>query len=648
MAVLDLPGPSRGSLLGVVCLAWAHAFAALSPQVPTETFFRSPKLLNLKLSPSGKYLAAVQMDSPDKNGKNEGPRLVSLDIDTGQRNVVVGGYILDYEWIDDHRFLFQDGQQGLGGLFSVNRDSTKLKILEPPVTIQRVYINTPLRIVNFLAVAPDDPNAVLVERSELFLTSRNPGVFPDVRRLNLATGKSSVEEKNPGNVLEWYLDSQAVVRAALALEKNELIVLYRTARDQKWRTVSRVGLTSREMRPLAFKPGSDIMYVAACGSSATLGVYSFDCEKQTLIDCLWKDDHYDFLRLLPAKPGEPGISGLAFETDRLISCWFDPALKAVQEKVDAALPGRINLLINSSRDSGRHLFSSSSDRHFPEYYLVDSRKGTFGLVAKAFPWLKAEDMAEQKPIAYNSRDGLTIHGYLTLPNCVPAERLPLVVMPHGGPWVRDSWGADPQVQFLANRGYAVLQMNFRGSTGYGWKFQEAGFREWGKKMQDDITDGVKWAIDQGIADPGRIAIFGSSYGGYAALMGLATTPELYRCGISFAGVTDVVRTLKAHRWRRLRNNRIMVGDYREQQAELEAVSPVNLAHQIKAPVLLAHGALDYTVEVEQAENMAKALKKAGKKYSLIIEKLEGHGFANETNRVKLFQRVEAFLQENMK
>ncbi len=622
------------------------------PKLPVECFFREPFIQKLKLSPSGRYLAAVQDASPQKEkGSKKGPYLVNLDIETGRRNIVVASDILNYEWIGDDRILFQDGDLGAGGLFSVNRDGSKFKILEPPVRIQHLRINTPVRIVGFLCVAPDDPDSVLIERAEFFITSFNSMAFPDVRRLNVVTGKSIIEEKNPGNVLLWCIDHQGTARAALALEKNEFVVLYRSSRDDKWKPVSRSGLVGKNMYPLAFEAGTEVMYAAAFGEGDTLGLYTFDCARQSLRDCLWSNSKFDLTDVEYA-PESRRIIGVSCETERFETHWFDPELKIVQQKVDTALPDRVNLMVNNNRNHSRHLFASYSDRQFPEYYIVDSQKDTFSLVAKERSWLKPEDMAEQKPITYQSRDALTIHGYLTLPKGIPAERLPLVAMPHGGPWLRDSWGAQAENQFLANRGYAVLQMNFRGSAGYGWKFEAAGYKQWGKKMQDDITDGVKWVISQGIADPRRVAIFGASYGGYAALMGLATTPELYRCGISYAGVTDIARTYRERPSRRTKLQearvKIMVGDYRLEEAELESLSPVNLADQIKAPLLLAYGGKDPIVDLQQGEKMAKALKKAGKQHELIIEKEEGHGFFNETNRIELFQRIESFLEKHMK
>jgi dipeptidyl aminopeptidase/acylaminoacyl peptidase len=231
--------------------------------------------------------------------------------------------------------------------------------------------------------------------------------------------------------------------------------------------------------------------------------------------------------------------------------------------------------------------------------------------------------------------------------------MPTIVNPHGGPWVRDSWTFDPDVQFLANRGYAVLQMNFRGSSGYGKSFLKAGFKQWGRRMQDDITDGVKWAIEEGIADPKRIAIYGSSYGGYAALVGLEFTPELYRCGICYAGVTDIARFIRSRGQKiQLETARLFaavaIGDLKTDEAQLQEVSPQNNVDRIQAPVLLAYGELDPSVPISQGRSLARELKKQGKKFELIVKPDEGHGFHREENKIEFYRKVDEFLKENLK
>ncbi len=257
-----------------------------------------------------------------------------------------------------------------------------------------------------------------------------------------------------------------------------------------------------------------------------------------------------------------------------------------------------------------------------------------------------------KPIQYQSRDGMTIHGYLTLPKGAEAKNLPVVINPHGGPWARDQWGFNPEIQFLANRGYAVLQMNFRGSTGYGRAFWEASFGEWGLKMQDDVSDGVQWLIDQGIADPKRIAIYGGSYGGYTTLAGITFTPELYACAIDYVGVSNLftfMETIPPY-WELYRQMLYeMVGDPDDptDKTRLEATSPVFHVDKIKAPLLIAQGAKDPRVNQAESDQMVAALEAKGIPVEYLLKENEGHGFRNEENRFEFYGAMERFLNQHL-
>jgi dipeptidyl aminopeptidase/acylaminoacyl peptidase len=292
-----------------------------------------------------------------------------------------------------------------------------------------------------------------------------------------------------------------------------------------------------------------------------------------------------------------------------------------------------------------------SDRLSGKYYYYEKNGGKPQELSVARPWLSENEMAVMKPIAYTSRDGLTIHGYLTLPKGIEPKNLPVVVNPHGGPWARDGWGFNPEVQFLANRGYAVLQMNFRGSTGYGRKFWEASFKQWGKTMQDDISDGVKWLINEGIADSTRIAIYGGSYGGYATLAGMTFTPELYACGVDYVGVSNMFTFLKTvpPYWKPyLEMFHEMVGDPQKDSALLASASPVFYADKIVAPLLIAQGANDPRVNKDESDQMVEALKKRGINVEYIVKDNEGHGFRNQENQYDFYRAMENFLGEHLK
>jgi dipeptidyl aminopeptidase/acylaminoacyl peptidase len=294
-----------------------------------------------------------------------------------------------------------------------------------------------------------------------------------------------------------------------------------------------------------------------------------------------------------------------------------------------------------------------SDRSLGAYYIYDKNTDKLDKIVEVSPWIDENEMAKVYPISYQSRDGLTIAGYLTLPKgytMETAKNLPVVVNPHGGPWARDGWGFNPEVQFLANRGYAVLQMNFRGSTGYGKKFWEASFKKWGLEMQDDITDGTLWLIEKGIADPDRIAIYGGSYGGYATLMGLVKEPELYAAGVDYVGVSNMFTFMKTipPYWEPLLDMFYeMVGNPVTDSLALRAVSPVFHTDKIVAPLFVAQGRNDPRVNVDESDQMVEAMQARGVTVEYLVKDNEGHGFRNEENRFEFYRAMEQFLNSTM-
>jgi dipeptidyl aminopeptidase/acylaminoacyl peptidase len=271
-------------------------------------------------------------------------------------------------------------------------------------------------------------------------------------------------------------------------------------------------------------------------------------------------------------------------------------------------------------------------------------------LADLAPWLDENHLAEMRPVIYQARDGLAIPGYLTLPKGVEPRNLPLVVIPHGGPWQRDVWGYDPEAQFLANRGAAVLQPNFRGSTGYGKAFWQAGFKQWGRDMQNDITDGVTWLINSGVADPKRVAIYGASYGGYAALAGAAFTPDLYVCAVSYVGVSNIFTLLASipPYWKpALDMEYEKIGDPVKDKALLEEISPVFHAGKIRIPLFIAHGANDPRVKKAESDQIVEAVRKAGREVIYMVKEDEGHGFHNEENRLDFYRALEDFFIKHL-
>jgi dipeptidyl aminopeptidase/acylaminoacyl peptidase len=337
-----------------------------------------------------------------------------------------------------------------------------------------------------------------------------------------------------------------------------------------------------------------------------------------------------------------------WKTERI---FFDRLTQDLYQQLEKRLPGYEVVITSTNDDETVFVVRTYSDRSLGSFYFYDSTTGDLKKLADRAPWLPEDQLSEMKPIEYQARDGLTIHGYLTLPQGREPKNLPVVINPHGGPWHRDTWTFIPDAQFLGNRGFAVMQMNFRGSTGYGRRFWEAGFKEWGGKMQDDITDGVLWLIQQGIADPHRVAIYGASYGGYAVLEGLVKTPDLYAAGVDYVGVSNLftfLKTIPPYWTPYLEMMYEMVGHPEKDKEWLQQHSPALNAEKIRKPLLVAQGAKDPRVNINESNQIVDALKKRGVEVKYIVKENEGHGFQNEENRFDFYEAMESFLETHLK
>lgn len=629
-----------GFLLQLVAL---HHFI-FAAELPVETFFRDPEFGEAEISPDGKFLALI---APSKGRRN----LLAINLENLEMNWLTGfsdRNVYEITWVGNERIVLKMERDGLesGGFYAVNRDGSRKAILIPtPADFKGSEVYN----AEILHIWPDDPEHVLVAAIDpKFYSGWNDFLFPDVESLNVFTGTAKPVVKNPGNVLSWVADSRGVVRAGVELNGDKLRLRYRKDARSSWKTIAESPLADFDCWPLKFTPDDQDLFVYASNGRNTTGLYIFEVARRALGECLWQHAEFDIGSIGLTRNGKPAC--ISYTADRLQSHWLVPEWVAIQAGIDKALPGTVNRVASVSKDGSKVVFRSSGDRTPGAYYLYEKDTRQLHKLRDIMGWINPEEMAPMRPISYVARDGLTIPGYLTLPLGSPGTNLPTVIMPHGGPWTRDRWGFDSEVQFLANRGYAVLQMNFRGSTGYGFAFMKAGFKQWGLKMQDDITDGVKWAIAQGITDKTRVGIFGASYGGYAAMMGLTQTPELYKCGINYAGVTDITLLLKvdAYRLPKLTGfQRLALGDAKGDRDKLEATSPINHVDKIRAPVLLIYGGQDQRVRVTQGKRLASELKKHGKQYEMILEEAEGHGFHIEKNKIEMYKKLDAFLKKNL-
>jgi dipeptidyl aminopeptidase/acylaminoacyl peptidase len=480
------------------------------------------------------------------------------------------------------------------------------------------------------------------------LNKRNPQIF-DAYRLNLEDGSLNMIAENPGNISAWMTDHDGSLKIAIATDGVNTSLLYRPTEDSSWRNVITTNF-KESFSPQFFDfIDSNVVYGTSNIGRDKSALVRFDLEKGEEIEELFKDAHNDITGAAYSRKRKV-LTSVYWTADKVKRSGFDPIVEKTYKDLESQLPGVEVYLTSKDDDESLYMVRTMSDKTRGKYYLYEVATKKLTEVSDVSPWLNQEHLADMKPITYKSRDGLTIHGYLTLPKGVEPKNLPVVVNPHGGPWARDVWGFNPEVQFLANRGYAVLQMNFRGSTSYGREFWESSFKQWGQAMQNDISDGVRYLVKEGIADQDRIAIYGGSYGGYATLAGVTYTPDLYACAIDYVGVSNLftfMETIPPY-WVQYREMLYeMVGHPETDREMLAKYSPSLHADQITTPLFIAQGAKDPRVKQSESDQMVQALKDNGTEVEYMLKLNEGHGFRNEENRFEFYEAMEKFLAEHL-
>jgi dipeptidyl aminopeptidase/acylaminoacyl peptidase len=483
----------------------------------------------------------------------------------------------------------------------------------------------------------DDPKHVLIA------LSGEGGPFPNVNALDVETGLTSVVQRSRHPILNWTTDRDGVVRFGFGYDEKKQTYITRDGSDAPWRTLAKWDWGDSDFDVIGFGPTPGTLLVSA-NHNGRNAIFELDLSEKSDRQLLFANSEVDVGEAL-YWPVDQRIIGFAYETDRVHRKFLDARAENVYASIDAALPGDDNEVVSASRDGTKLLIASRGDVHPSNYYVLDTTTSKMLRVGSANPALADTPLAPMKPVKIKGPDGVTLPGYLTLPLGSSGRKLPMIVYPHGGPHARDSWGYDSMVQFMASRGYAVLQVNFRGSTGYGWEWYEAGLRNWGTVMVDDITAATRWAIAEGIADPANTSIVGWSYGGYAALMSAVREPTLYRCAVSIAGVADL-RALAREDSRfyggRQRANYTLGDD----TSELKAGSPLRAVDKIQVPVLLVHGTADIQVDVDHSRRMARALKGADKNVELVLIEDGNHSLSRFEWRTTLLTGLEAFLAKN--
>jgi dipeptidyl aminopeptidase/acylaminoacyl peptidase len=626
----SLRRPAR--LLFVLLCVWTLTARAEDPAplIPLGDFFRNPELSRMDLSPDGDYVAYLASFEHRQNlyvkkvGDTEGTRL------TNSTERDVGGFF----WIGSQRLAYT---VDLGGkenwrIYAVDRDGANPRPLTPESGVQ----------AKLVAKLPHDEDHLLIS-----LNQRDPR-SPDLYKIDVKTGQTELVVQNDRRYVKYVSDNTGTVRLAVATDGVNVALFHRLADGAPFQRILTTDFRA-SVGPLFFTADNRYFYALSNRGRDKAAVVVVDPKDGAEIDLVYQHPDFDAGGLM-RDSRDLHLTGAFYVGEKLERVFFDERLRNRQLEVARQLPGRVIDFVSASRAGTEFIVKAWSDRDPGTFYHYREASQQLTKLGAVAPWIDPEQLASIKPVSYRSRDGLTLHGYLTRPKGAPSGPLPTLVVVHGGPWARDQWRADPEVQFLANRGYAVLQINFRGSIGYGRNHVEAGFKQWGRAMQDDITDGVRWLIDQKIADPKRVGIYGISYGGYATLCGLAFTPELYRCGIDDSGVSDIGDWLNAlppaaEAGRAMLYT--MVGHPDTDRDALAAVSPLRHVDRITAPLLIAHGGNDPRVKKTHAEQIVAALTARGREVEYLAKANEGHSFHLEENKMEFYRRAERFLAKNL-
>ena len=639
-------------------LAAVMALPAFSAPVDVASFVKRDQFDSIKLSPKGDYYAAsVPLED----------RSVLVIIrradhkPTATFNLGKNKYVYGFAWVNPQLVMLTmaekigalDTPLPTGNLYTVNAEGKGVDILVGQ-DVEAMTTGSHIQVKKQESVAaqlvddlPADDDYVLIST-----TPFNGDAYSQIEKMDVHSGKRKVVVRAPVRNAWFLTDHHGVVRFAHGVDMGNVGKLfYRTDDESQWQEMNDELAASHDEWPIGFSADDRIAYLQVEQAQGPDAIVAMDVASGNRSQ-VFRDDDSDpqfaiYDNGMDVVTGTPVGVGLMDGKPR--TAFFDSAAPDARlyRSLEAAFPGNAVYITSKSTDGKLVLVEVTSDRNPGDFYVFDTVAKKADLLASRREWLDPEAMSEVRPFTFAARDGMTLHGYVTLPHAAADKHLPMVVLPHGGPFgVAETWGFDTEPQLLAAAGYAVLQVDFRGSGRHGRAYQQAGAREWGGRMQDDVTDATRWAVTQGIADPQRICIYGGSYGAYAALMGVAREPALYKCAAGYVGVYDLPQMLsngetptdsgKAY-------NRQWVGE----AAQLVDRSPVNLAAQIKVPVFLAAGGQDKIAPIEHSERMEKALHAAGVPVESLYYRTEGHGFYVEAHRKEYYAKLLSFLGRNI-
>ena len=541
--------------------------------------------------------------------------------------------VAKYFWANDNRLLFFAQQDGHYGLFSVNRTGEDLREMTPEPQAR-------IRLIDELVNQPDE---ILIG-----MNIRDESVF-DVYRMNINTGDYKLVAENPGNIAYWKTDHKGRVRVAIATDGVNESLLHRKDESAPWETVITTNFKVT-LFPLFFTFDNKSIYACSNLGRDKCAIVVLDVETGKEIDTVFSHPEVDVMDLYFSKRRKELLFA-EYSTWKSEAHFLDPHARRFREYLKEEI-GDIDIeFVGTDLAETKLLFRTFDDKSLGAYYLYDFKIDSLRKLSEVSPWLNADAMSAMKPITYYSRDSFEIHGYLTLPKGSSGKNLPTVIIPHSGLFLgRTHWGFNPEIQFLANRGYAVLVINNRGTTGYGRKFWEASFKQWGGDVHNDIVDGANWLMDQGISEKGRIAIYGKNFSGFSAVKAISDNPEIFACGINYSGPINLftyMRELPPY-WQPYLNMMYEIVGHPEKDAEMfKNISPIFKTEKINRPLMIALGEKDPHVSVTESNRFVKHLKKREIPVTYVVKKDEGRSFRKEENKIELYRTMESFLQQHL-
>ena len=624
------------------------AGTAAAAEVPLADFARHAQFRSVKISPDGDYLAA--------NSVIKGKAVLSLMRVSDLKGVHLSASddraVSDCWWVAPPQVRYTTGEQSVrreapyptGELYVVDADGDHHKLLYGGQRGMGYVVG------ELISVLPDDPKHALISRVR-YGSRESYDTQAEAHRIDLGNGHTELLAKAPLRNAEFLADNEGNVRVSWGVGTDwKQKVYYRADAAAEWKLVFDRNRDKQPVLPRRFDRDGKNVYVECDGANGVGGICRWDLATHQL-NTLWSGRESGPMQLVPTTDRKD-VFAVTWMPGRAALDVLDKKAPEAKMLIDlyGSFQGERVSLGASTRDGRKRIVFVDGDVNPGEFYLYDSESKQLSRLLSAMPWINPDAMAPMEPIQLAARDGLRLHGYLTRPpGKSEAKHLPLVVLVHGGPYfVRDEWGFDPDVQVLASRGYAVLQVNFRGSEGYGAAFANAGVGEWGGKMQDDVTDATRWAIKEGITDADRICIYGISYGGYAALEGAVKEPDLYRCAIGSAGVYDLNAFAERSDVQESKQGRAYLSEVLgEDKNDLAARSPITHLDKLKAKVMLIVGGADRRVPPDQGRRLHEALDERKIEHEWFYRRTEGHGFYNEKFRTEMYERMLAFLDRNI-